>query len=299
MSLFKSILLCLISITAFGQSNSISILPFKLENNGIYIYCKVNETDNLKFLFDTGANGSVINQQSSRDINLKIDSQSQNVGSNGSNTVDLSSGNQVSFGKVTKENVSLTIIPYGSDVFDGVFGTDLMEKHIIEIDYDKNELRFYNPKDYQNELKDYEKFKIHFVNDYPTIKSSLIIDSKKYSGFFGLDTGADNTLTIASPYAKKKDLSSQMKRIGTATSQGSDGSQYESPVVLAPEIKIGEKSIYNVPIDLSQSTEGIDATEEMAGFFGNAILKRFNVVLDLIEGFIYLKMNKNLYTPFY
>lgn len=299
MRLFKSILLCLICFSVFGQSNSISIVPFKLENNGIYIYCKVNETDSLKFLFDTGANGSVINQQSKHEINLKVDSQSQNIGSNGSNLVDLSSGNKVSFGEITKENVPLTIIPYGSDVFDGVFGTDLMEQHIIEIDYDKNELRFYNPKDYQNELKDYEKFKIHFVNDYPTIKSSLIINGKKYQGLFGLDTGADNTLTIASPFSKKKDLTTKMKRIGTATSQGSDGSTYESPVVSAPEIKIGEKSIYNVPIDLSQSTEGIDATEEMAGFFGNSILKRFNVVLDLGKGFIYLKMNKHLYTPFY
>lgn len=299
MRLFKSILLCLICFSVFGQSNSISIVPFKLENNGIYIYCKVNETDSLKFLFDTGANGSVINQQSKHEINLKVDSQSQNIGSNGSNLVDLSSGNKVSFGEITKENVPLTIIPYGSDVFDGVFGTDLMEQYIIEIDYDKNELRFYNPKDYQNELKDYEKFKIHFVNDYPTIKSSLIINDKKYSGLFGLDTGADNTLTVASPFSNKKDLTTKMNRIGTATSQGSDGSTYESPVVSAPEIKIGEKSIYNVPIDLSQSTEGIDATEKMAGFFGNAILKRFNVVLDLGKGFIYLKMNKHLYTPFY
>lgn len=299
MSLFQSILLCLMSFSVFGQSNSVSIVPFKLENNGIYIYCKINETDSLKFLFDTGADATVINQQSLHKLNLKIDNQSQNIGSNGSNLVDLSSENNVSFGEITKENVELIIIPYEDVLFDGVFGTNLMNEHIIEIDYDKNELRFYNPEDYKNNVKDYEKHKIHFVKNYPAIKTSLIINNKKYSGYFGLDTGADNTLTVASPFVKKKKLNEKMKRIGAATSQGSDGSTYESPVVSAPELKIGNNSIYNVPIDLSQSTEGTDATKDMAGFFGNSILKRFNVVLDLGKGFIYLKLNKNLYSPYY
>lgn len=299
MSLFQSILLCLATISVLGQSKSVTVIPFTFENDRVYIYCKVNEADSLKFLFDTGADGSVINKQSLHKLNLKIDGQSLNVGSNGSNVVDISPGNIISFGNIKQENISLTIIPYGDNFIDGIFGANLMNDYIIEIDYDKNELRFYHPEDYQNKLDDYEKLKIHFINNYPAIKSSLVINNKNHTGYFGLDTGADDALTIASPYVKRKDLSKKMKKIGSATSQGSDGSRYENPVVLAPEIKIGEKSVYNVPINLSQSTEGIDATEQMAGFFGNNILKRFNVVLDLGKGVIYLKMNKNLYTPFY
>lgn len=299
MSWFQSILLCLTGIIAFGQSNSISVIPFTLENNGIYIYCKVNETDSLKFLFDTGADGTVINGQSLRKLNLKIDSQSLNIGSNGSNMVDVSLNNTVSFGEITRTDIPLPIIPYETTRFDGVFGTNLMNNHIMEIDYSKNELRFYDVSTYQNDLNDYEKFKIHYIDDYPTIKSTVIVNGKKYTGFFGVDTGADNTLTIAPTFSVKNKFEEKMKKIGLAVSQGSDGSKYESPVVLAPEIKIGKKYLYEVPIDLSQSKTGIHASERIAGFYGNSILKRFNIVLDLKNKFIYLKLNKNLYTPFY
>ncbi|SMC78489.1 retropepsin-like aspartic protease [Moheibacter sediminis] len=299
MSSFQSILLCLISFSVFGQSNSISVVPFTLENNGIYIYCKINETDSLKFLFDTGADGTVINGQSLEKLNLKIDSQTLNIGSNGSNMVDVSSSNTILFGGITATGVPLPIIPYETTQFDGVFGTNLMSKHIIEIDYDKSELRFYEISSYQNDLKSYEKFKIHYVENYPTIKSALWVNGKKYSGFFGLDTGADNTLTISPFYSVKNKFEEKMKKIGLAISQGSDGSKYESPVVLAPEIHLGNKSLYEVPIDLSQSASGVHATKEIAGFYGNSILKRFNIVLDLKNEFIYLKLNKNLYTAFY
>lgn len=299
MSLFKSILFCLIGVITFGQSNSITVIPFTLENNGIYIYCKVNETDSLKFLFDTGADGTVINGQSLQKLNLKIDSQTLNIGSNGSNTVEVSSSNTISFGGILETDVPLPIIPYETTQFDGVFGTNLMNKHIIEIDYDKSELRFYDNSKYQNDLKSYEKFKIHYVDNYPTIKSAVLVNGKKYSGFFGLDTGADNTLTISPFYSVKNKFEEKMKKIGLAISQGSDGSKYESPVVSAPEIRIGNKSLYNVPIDLSQSASGVHATKEIAGFYGNSILKRFNIVLDLKNEFIYLKLNKNLYTAFY
>jgi len=89
-----------------------------------------------------------------------------------------------------------------------------------------------------------------------------------------------------------------MKTIGKATARGSDGSVYEMPVVLSPAVKFAQKYLYNLPITLSGSTEGIDSTEKMAGFFGNQFLKRFNTVIDFKNGFIYFKLNKNLYSEF-
>ncbi|MNJ84898.1 hypothetical protein D3C87_23610 [compost metagenome] len=291
-------LLSLISTCSVFALFSQSVVPFTLENNCIFIYCKINETDSVKFLFDTGANSSVINTNSNKQVPLQIDGKSMNEGSNGVNEVKTSGNNQVSFSGIVKSKVTLTLIDFGSNAFDGVFGTDLMNKHIIEIDYNKRVLKFHEPAGFTANLENYDKLKIHFVDSYPTIPCSIVVKGKQYSGYFGLDSGANDALTIASPYERKHVLKNKTEQIALASFQGSDGSIYDMPIVLAPELKVGKKSFYAIPMNLSSATEGIDATEEMAGFFGNNFLKRFNTILDLPNGYIYFKPNELLYSPF-
>ncbi|AEA45491.1 retropepsin-like aspartic protease [Fluviicola taffensis] len=298
MKIAFTILIAISHLEALSQTKSWET-PFLIENNGIYIYCKVNDIDSVRFLFDTGADGSVINTDSNKQIKLKVDGESMNEGSNGTNKVSQSNNNLISFSEFEQKNVSFTLIPFGTTDFDGVFGTNLMKNYVIEINYDRKTLKFTEHVAFNADLSSYDKINIHFVNNYPTISSTLVIQGKKITGFFGLDTGASDALTIASPYERKHDFKHKTDQIATATFQGSDGSSYEMAIVRAPELKVEKKSFYSIPMNLSTAKEGIDATEKMAGFFGNNFLKRFNTVLDLKNGFIYLKVNENLYLPFF
>ncbi|MFL9843950.1 aspartyl protease family protein [Flavobacterium rhizosphaerae] len=291
------VLIC--NIVTYSQAKPQAVIPFTIEKNVVYIYCKVNATDSLKFMFDTGANGSVINRSSGKNPDIKITGSSLNTGSNGSNEVEQSDNNVVAFGDIKRQDVSLNIIDFQTDAFDGVFGTDLMKGNIVEIDYNRNEIRFYNQQATDIIYDRYEKLKLNFIDNYPAIESIIVIEGKEYKGIFGLDSGADDLLTIAAPYAKKHKLSEKMRNIGSATAQGSDGSVYEMQVMLCPIINFSGKYLYNIPAMLSESTEGIDSTEKMAGFFGNNLLKRFNTIIDFNRGFIYFKLNKNLYFDVY
>ena len=293
------ILMLFIATNIFAQSKPISSVPITVEENTIYLNCKINKTDHLKFLFDTGASGSVINKQSLNKFQLKIDGKSLNQGSNGINEIETSSGNELIIGDLSKNDVVFSIIPFNTMDFDGIIGTDLMKGYIIEIDYEKKLLNFYNEKDKSINYEGFTRLKL-YSDIYPTyLKSTIIIDGKKYSEFFGLDTGADDALTIASPFAKENDFISKTINIGTAGFQGSDGSVYEMPIVLLPEIEFAEKHFYRIPTALSNATEGVDATDKLAGFIGNAFLKKFNTILDYENQYIYFKLNSNLYKDFY
>ena len=293
------IVVTLFSVSLYSQSKPIESIPFELEKNHIFIYAKVNEIDSLKFLFDTGADGTSINKEALEKVQLKIDGLSTNRGSNGVNEVEESSGNNILLGKINKKEVVLAIIELGTTSFDGVMGTDVMNGHIIEIDYEKQVLNFYDENDKSINYKGYTKLKMSDAV-YPTcVKSTLIVDGKKYKGLFGIDTGAQDALTLASPFTKKNNVIGKTTKIGAVKFQGSDGSKYELPIVLCPEILFAGKHLYNIPTALSNSTEGIDATDDLAGFFGNAFLKKFDIILDYKNHYIYFKINKNLYTDFY
>lgn len=292
-------MLLLFSLFGFAQATPVSTIPFMLENNTIYVFCKINSTDSLKFLFDTGADGSVINKDSKRTFNLKIDGKSLNRGSNGTNDVEVAIDNTIRFGDIERTKISFTLISFGTDSFDGIIGTDLMKGYIVELDYNTNELKFYKENDPEMTYSGYEKTKLHLIDNYPAVENKMIVDGVEYKGLFGIDTGADDILTIAAPFAKRHKLNEKMKNIGLATAQGSDGSVYEMPVVLCSIMNFSNKFLYNLPVLLSSSTEGIDASDKMAGFLGNKFLKRFNTILDFKNRCVYFKLNKNLYSEVY
>lgn len=296
--LLAAVVLILGSSTLFAQSAPKAIIPFTLKDNCIYVRCAVNATDSLTFLFDTGADGSVINGASAVAKNLTRSGTALNVGSNGRNTVDQSPGNTITFGTLMKTNTTFTIIPYETSAFDGVFGTDLMAGYVIEINYQKKELRFYDTVQQVN-LSGYSRHKLRFIGNYPTIRCSVTAQNKRYTGWFGLDTGADNVLTVSAPFVKQHGLITKLPKIGSSVSQGSDGSSYENPIALAAVIHVGHQPFYRLPIDLSQSTEGIDATADKAGYWGNNFLKRFDAVWDFQNRTLYLRPNNNLYTKFF
>lgn len=300
MNTIISLLISLVISTISPQAKPVASIPFTVEKNSIYFYGKVNETDSIRFLFDTGADGSVLTEKAMKKLKLRLDGTSKNLGSNGTNDFETSSGNQVVLGGILKKNVTLTIIPYGEVNFSGVFGTDLMKGHIVEIDYHKQVLNFYKEDDPEINYTGYTKMSLGPSANYPTtLKSTLLIGDKKYSGLFGLDTGADDVLTISSPYSRKNGLVDKMVKIGSAGFQGSDGSEYEMPIVLCPEIQFAAMHLYRLPISLSVASEGIDSSDKIDGFFGNAFLKKFNIILDYKKKAVYFRLNKNLYTEFY
>ncbi len=221
------------------------------------------------------------------------------MGSSGTNEVEESSNNEITLGIIHKKEILLTIIPFETDEFDGIIGTDVMKGHIIEIDYNNQVINFYNINDKNINYRGYTKLKM-YSDIYPTyIKSKLLNNGKKYSGLFGLDTGADDVLTLTSPFAKSNDFINKMTKIESAGFIGSNGVECEMPIVICPEIEFAKKHFYRIPTALSNVTEGTDASDRLAGFYGNAFLKKFNIIINYNSQLIYFKLNKNLYTDFY
>ena len=301
----KNLLLAiLILITSFqiqAQNKPIATLPFELKSdNRIYVKCRVNQSDTLTFLFDTGAGAMVINESIlGKKLNLVLDSTANNVGSNGESKIKASTHNKLSFGNINIDSVTYLAIPYGDAPFDGVFGNNLMKKYIIEINYHKKLIYLYSIKDYVLNAKAYDKFDLKFVMDVPTITASLFIDSAQIKGTFEMDTGGDSGLIIADYFSKNNNFAQKLKQVSTAGSIGSDGAKTETSIVIVPEVTLGTKSFYRIPSLLSGAQSGVLGSQQLAGIFGNAFLKRFDVILDLHHNQLFLKPNDYLYTPYY
>ena len=295
------ILLFGVALQLRGQNKPLAALPFELRSdNRIYIKCRVNQSDTLIFLFDTGADDMVINSDIlGRKLDLVLDSATTNVGLNGESKIKESTHNKLFFGGLVADTVTYAVIPYGNSGFDGVFGNNLMRNYVVEINYHKKLLYFYSRKDYVIDHQLYDQFELKYVMGVPTISACLFINHKKVKGTFEMDTGGDSGLIISAGFAKANDLAKQLKQVAMASALGSDGVSTKSAIVVVPEIRLADKRFYRVPALLSGMQGGVFAGGQLSGIFGNAFLKRFDVVLDLQRNIIYLKPNDYLYTPYY
>jgi len=223
-----------------AQNIPLSIVPFELKSDSrIYIKCRVNNSDTLTFLFDTGAGAMVINSAIiSKKVDLNLDSETDNQGANGTNKVKLSTKNTITFGGIQADGVAFLAIPYGEAAFDGVFGFNLMNDYVIEINYHKKLMYFYASKNYVYETGGYDHFDLKFELGVPTFKATLIVRDKKVEGDFEMDTGGDSGLILASYFSTKHNLAQQFKQVAKAAITGSDGVSTAIPIVVAPEISL-------------------------------------------------------------
>ncbi len=275
------------------DKNENDTIPFLLgQDNGIHIKGKINSSEDLDFLFDTGAGGNVITSSLiNTKVKLKIDGSSENSGSDGKSIVQTSSNNIMEIGNLVWKTLSLLSIDYKNFPFDAVLSWSSFENKCIEIDYEKNRLIIHsNPIE---NLVEYSKSEMKLIGGIPYIKCKLIINDKEYETWYDFDTGSNGTLSITQKFASENSLNNTMKNIGTAKTKGSTGTEFKQNKVLLPKLIIGGFEMYQVPIFVSENDpeNGQECNENI----GNNILKRFNTILDFKNNFIYLKPNRLMY----
>lgn len=135
---------------AFAQNDTLAVIPFFVKQQKVYFKCSVDRSDSLTFLFDTGASPMVITDSIARNqLNMVMDSEVQNQGANGINTVKASTNHIFHLGKITLHGIRFLSIPYPGHPFDGVLGLDVMKRYVIKVDYKRHKLLFFDKETFK------------------------------------------------------------------------------------------------------------------------------------------------------
>jgi predicted aspartyl protease len=281
--------------TRLKNTNQVTdTIPFTLgKDNYIHLKGKINNSDTVDFLFDTGASSCVITSSLiNQKVNLKIDGSAENGGSDGKAVVGTSSKNTIEINDLKWENVSILSIDYQKPSFDAILGWIAFENKIIEIDYEKNILIIHQSLPQLS--SEYSKLEFKLLEGIPYIKLKIIVNGKESETWFDFDTGSDGTLSIGQKFASENSLNDIMKQIGKTKSVGSTGKEIISTLVMLPKLKIGDFEMYQIPLNIQQlEIENVGYNENI----GNKILKRFNTIIDFKNNYIYLKPNNLFYAP--
>lgn len=249
-------------------------IPFTLgDNRKIYVDAKLNGTRVTNIQLDLGAGGTLINKTSVKKVKMNFDQKVNLANSDGVNLVPSASKNLLQIGNLVWDSIPIAVASNMKDYEDLLIGNSLFRDKILEINYDKKILVVHNALPPQT-----VNYSHHDVildgGVIPYIAVNLTIRNKTQTGWVMFDTGARtsilNSADVPMPYRVVNEMAGM---IGLNQA-------------ITPKLDIGKYQLSG----FEYKTRDMGG-EDLHMLLGNDLLKRFNVVLDNKNGYMYMQPN--------
>ncbi|MBO6620515.1 MAG: aspartyl protease family protein [Balneola sp.] len=285
-------------------------IPFEMINNLIVIPMRINNSDTLKFILDTGAGRTVITElgpYQSFEIEYQGDVSLNGLGNSGPLPALISRGNRIYLKGIKGENHTVVFILEGrfnlsnfmGTQVNGLLGYDIFENFIVEVDYERRKLYLHDPDAYKEEyLKRKKEAKWTYIpvftkdnklymnlkiiqSDFSEIEVKLLVDSgASHTAFLYPNTSADIVIPEKTIDAYLgSGLSGEIYgKIGKAHSIELQGLVLNDPVLSYPDLEAVEQAIER---------------DSRNGSIGADLLKRFDIIYNYGDNGILVRPNRN------
>jgi len=285
-------------------------IPFDQINNLVVIPTRINNSDTLWFVLDTGAGRTVITELAEdQGFTIKYQREIMINGLGDSDPIPalLSEGNNIFLNGIEGENHTVVFLLEGrfnlsnfmGKQVNGLMGYDIFENFIVEVDYQREKLYFHDPDAYE---KEYEKKKQSNKWTYVPLdlyKNKLYMDVDMIQSDSSLiktrlliDTGASHSIFL---YPESKDgIIIPKNTIDSYLGAGLNGEIY-GKIGRARKIILNDLEL-EYPIVSYPNIDGIKKVlgrGDRNGSIGADFFKRFKVIFNYNEPSMLLKPNKN------
>ncbi len=287
-------------------------LPFQLQANLIVIRLKINNSDTLNFILDTGVSSLIVtdpnclkNQQLKPVRKVKI------AGTGEGNDIEASIvlNNTIRLGNMEGYRQNLVVLSedkihlsefVGSPIH-GIIGQDIFSRFVVTIDFATREIILYSPEYYRYKKSKGERFPITIEDGKPYLSALEVVDGDKAEPIkVILDTGAGHALSLENNDKGRIQLPSKM--INAQLGRGLSGI-INGKIGRVKQLRIGKYTLENLvasfPDSNSYKSAGYVKAFNRHGNIGCEFLRRFKITFNYRESYIVLKTSrKRLKEPF-
>jgi predicted aspartyl protease len=274
-----------------------------LSNNLVLIQARVNRSAPLWFIFDTGADTTVIDAGAAKRLGLRARGTIVGNGAAGTAEATRLDAATVRLRGVEVRDLTLYALPldsfaasFGREI-GGIVGNDIIGRLAVEIDYAHRLINFYEPADY-----DYKGAGAILPI---TIEDGLLFVRGEIEPAgraplackFEIDTGSTSAALLNTPFVAKHDLLSSVrdaKRINI----GGVGGTGAAVLGRLRAVRLADFALANVVARFSQATKGDYASERYDALMGGEIFRRFKLVVDITRRRVIFEPNAHLSDPF-
>jgi len=287
---------------------------FKLINNLVVIPVKINNSDTLFFILDSGIKPTLITDLGAdQTLPLKYARETaiRGLGHGADLKVIQSVNNTIEISDAVGHAINLLVLPF--DRFElskqmgmrinGIIGADVFSSFIVMINYTKLEVTFFNPKyfKYRRYHNNWIKYPIIIYKDKPYITLPVQLnDTSQIMATLLIDSGSSDALWL---FTRTHPLLDSLPSGNPVfIGQGLNGSIFGvQNYITALHVgkKILKQPLVSFPDSFSIRNSVSDDILGRNGSIGGEILSRFDVIFDYQNKFILLKPNHRFPDKFY
>jgi len=305
--------IALLSNFHFVDANQKSMtLKFDLMSNLIVIPLRINNSDTMRFVLDTGLRTTLISELSSRDSLSLSYARKVKIGGlgEGESLEALHSyGNFIRLNDIVGENQNIFVLfenifhlseKLGKQVH-GLIGYDLFKSFIVEIDYIERKITFHNPKKFKYKKKHRKKYTtlpLQFEKSKPYVQVELEVSTGNFLPVkLLLDSGSSDALWLFCN--SHQQISTGEKYIEGYLGRGLNGDVFGKKGRVK-SLKIKDLIIKNPFASFPDSSSIFQIIEQdnRNGSIGSEIFRRFDVIFDYPNKKILLRPNHKFKSPF-
>jgi len=280
-------------------------IPFKYNQGFMLLDVEIDKTLPLKFIFDTGAEHTIMFQKIMADlIDMDYTNRIRILGADISNDVHalisrniflkLKKGSAIQRDLlVLEEEIAKLREAIGEDI-GGILGTSVFKSMVVKIDYRKEKITIIHPLEFEPPKRDkgYKEFDIQVVQNKAYIETPITLQNgNKYKSLLLIDTGAAIPLLIHT----NTDSSLVVPDIVIDGRLGFGlGGPIKGFLGKIKRLRLGPYK-FDFPLTSFQDID-LETFKQSAiirnGILGNKLLSRFDVIIDYFNHKLYLKPRK-------
>ncbi|OZI08775.1 signal protein PDZ [Siphonobacter sp. BAB-5385] len=277
-------------------------IPFELQSNLIIVPVKVNGSDTLRFILDSGVSTILITDpkvpivQRMKPVR-KV--QIAGAGEGGHLSATVMVGNSIQMGHVRGGNQNIVVLDqdilqiseYVGMPIHGIFGYELFSHFVVTIDFARKELLLEEPSHYRYKSRKGDQFPITIEDAKPYLNAVALVDKARTVPLkVVIDTGAGHALSL--DVNSRNQIPLPNKVIRTQLGRGLSG-VINGSLGRVEKIRIGNKLeltnlIASFPDSLAYGMK-LGRHLERQGNIGCELLRRFRVTFNYQQRYVVLK----------
>ncbi|MCK8492214.1 MULTISPECIES: aspartyl protease family protein [Spirosoma] len=282
-------------------------IPFQLHSNLIIVPVRINDSDTLHFILDTGVSNTIITDPSifkKQPLTLARKMKIAGAGEGANLTASIAINNNLRMGDLRASHHNIVLLDedilklsefVGTPVH-GIFGYELFANFVVNVDFTRRELVIMQPKKYRYRKRKGDRYPITIQDTKAYTDALSVYDGEKSMPLrVVLDTGAGHALLL-DPSRSTNAMPLPAKVVRAQLGRGLNG-VINGSMGRIQKIKFGRYELDNILASFPDSTAfGMKLVDmpERQGNVGCELLRRFNVTFNYPERYVVMKPVKRL-----
>lgn len=285
------------------------MLKFKLINNLIVIPVRINNSDTLHFILDSGVQSMLITELSVGDklqVNYVKEIELSGLGSGEKLMAYASPNNNFNISGIIGHHQDLLILK--EDIFHlssrfgmrihGIMGYGIFSDFVVKVNYESKTITFYNKKKYTYKPRKKDiVIPIEIVDLKPYIWANIEQDTTQVPVKLLIDTGGGHAIWL--DVSSNENLHIPQKKKDAYLGKGMRG-DITGYLGRSSKLILKDIALENVTTAFpdSSSIATVRGQGERNGSLGSEILRRFHMIIDYSQNRIILRPNTNFREDF-